>query len=139
MDLEKNKIPIWENYGRYRNDLDFIVGSLIAVSDRDYQLRVWYRSEGPEVDWRTESALSFDPQIAWFKKIVRDGTIQLSPAQIKGILRVNVMWSRFNRMMLNDPNCPEDELATELYKINHPYWEKVRKQAQYALSLIQKH
>lgn len=136
--MEKNKIPIWENYDRYLPELNFMMASLIGVSDREYQVRVWLNRIGEEVDWRSESALCFDDEISWFKKILRDGTIKLNSDQIKAILRVHAMWLRFVRLMLKDPDCPKDERGEEIYQLNHPYWEKICKQAQYALSLIEK-
>ena len=90
------------------------------------------------MDWRYESALSFDYEISWFKKNIRDGSLKLDPEQIKTILRVHAMWLHFVHLILEDPNCPDDESGMETYQFNHPYWEKICKQAQYALSLIEK-
>jgi hypothetical protein len=135
--MEKNKIPIWENVKDFSCDLQSLAEDLLAFSDKDYQLRVWYRAEGPEVDWYDEALLSFDTTIDWFKSAVRTGELKLSKAQVKAILRLHIMLSHFERTgPWND--CPVGGAEEQLFIIEQPYWDKIRKQAKYAFSLLKK-
>ena len=131
----KNKIPIWENKKLFLAELSFIITSLVAMSDKDYQSRIWHRAEGPEVDWYHESILTFDYEVEYFRELVRNGGLKLTKEQIKSILRVSIMSNRFKRLLnaIEKPKVWKDE---QLFIINHPYMEKIRRQAQQALSLI---
>lgn len=131
--MEKNKIPIWERKKDYPADLDFLVSHLLAISDRDYQLRVWCRAEGPEVDWYSERMLDFETGMDYFKSLLRNGKTSLNPSQVKAILRVYVMTLHFDNI---PEELPEDWTEQQLYIINHPYWQKIQRQAEYALSLL---
>lgn len=136
--MAKNKIPIWDNYDRYLSKIsENLIVSLIKASDREYQMRVWIRGEGPEMDDSHEASLCFDDDIDWFKRVLRRGELMLSCDQVKAILRVHVLWNRFDWKMQKERNVPKDWLEGELYMFNHPSWEKVCKQAEYALSLIE--
>src|SRR4030067_3257105 len=94
-DMEKNKDDwklFYENLEKqYPPEIDFLIVSLFTISDKDYQLRVWYRAEGPEEDWYDEAMLSFVAAIDYFKDLVRWGRTKLNKKQVKEILRVHVM------------------------------------------------
>jgi hypothetical protein len=131
--MRKNKIPIWDNKKDYPADLEFIVSSLLAISDREYQMRIWYKADGPEVDWYSECLLSFETGMDYFKTLLREGKTTLNPLQVKAILRVYVMARHFDNI---HEDIPKDWTEQQLYIINHPYWQKVRKQAAHTLSLL---
>ncbi len=131
--MERNKIPIWENKKDYPSYLDFLVSHLLAISDREYQLRVWCKAEGPEVDWYSERMLSFEAGMDYFKNLLRNGKTSLNSSQVKAILRVYVMTLHFDNI---PEELPEDWTEQQLYIINHPYWQKIQRQAEYALSLL---
>lgn len=131
--MEKNEIPIWENKKDYPSYLDFIVSHLLAISDRDFQLRIWCRTEGPEIDWYSERMLTFEAGMDYFKTLLREGKTSLNPLQVKAILRVQVMSRYFDN--IHEENL-EDWTEQQLHIVNHPYWQKVRKQAAHALSLL---
>jgi len=131
-------MPIWGKLKDYPEDIEGVVFSLLSRSDKDYQIRVWALAEGPEVDWYDESSLNFDNHIEFFKKDIRVGKVSLRCEQVKAILRVHVMCNHFEQNLMY--KVPENTPWTDeqLLIINHPYWDKIRKQATYALSLIRK-
>lgn len=135
--MENNKVPIWENYKNYLPEVKFLVECLLAISDRDFQVRVWANASGPEVDWYAECMLTFNDRIDYFKTLLKEKNLHLNAEQIKAILRVYVMGVCFERR-LDPKKIPKEWTASEMYIINHPYWEKVRKQAQRALQLLEK-
>lgn len=135
--MEKNKIPIWENYDRYLPETEFLLGNLLAISDRDYQVRVWANQLGPEVDCYNETLYSFESSIDCFKSLIREKKIQLSAKQIKAVIRIFAMWFCFERK-LEKEKIPEEWIDREMYIIDHPYWDKMRRQAQYALHLLKR-
>lgn len=135
--MTRNKIPIWENKKDYSADIDVIACSLLTISDREYQLRVWYRAEGPEVDWFEECLLNFDTEMDSFRHLLRKGETSLEPSQVRAILRVHIMTSHFCSILSRErENMPKGWSDGQLYIINHPYWQKMQKQAAYALSLL---
>ncbi len=127
--------PIWENKKFFRADLDFVVDDLLAISSREFQERIWVRAEGPEINWFEECFLSLEPPMDWLRYQIRKKEIVLSRVQIKAILRVWVMFNRFCTQGGAPPEGSswEDE---QLFYINHPYFDKIRKQADFALSLL---
>ncbi len=133
--MTKNEIPIWDNKNDYSADIGSVIVSLLAISDREYQLRVWYRTDGPEVDWFEECLLSFDTDMEYFRSLLRRGKTSLNPAQVKSVLRLHVMTNHFCKI-IRDEKLPEDWSEQQLYVINHPYWQKVQKQAAHTLSLL---
>lgn len=134
--VAKSKIPIWDNLKDCDDKLRGLLEEILILSDKDFQIRVWYRAEGPEMSWYDEFCLNFDYSIEFFKKNLREKKIILSPEQIKAILRVYVMHCHFAN--LPDPNYSKitDFAERHLYIINHPYWEKIRKKADDALKLL---
>lgn len=135
----KIKAPKWESYKDYPKDYELWVCRLISFSDKDYQLRVWHRCEGPEVDWYDESFISFDNLIEFLKDDIRKGKpIYFNVEQMKALLRLHAMLSRFTDM--DDPDFRKivDGADKQLYIINHPYFAKIRTHAEYTLSLMHK-
>lgn len=135
--MEKNKIPIWENYNHYLPEMKFLIGNLLAISDRDYQMRVWANQLGPEVDCYNETLYAFESSIDYFKSLIREKKIRLNTQQVKAIVRIYAMWFCFERKVEKE-KIPEEWIYREMYIIDHPYWNKIRRQAQYALSLLKK-
>jgi hypothetical protein len=131
---KRNRIPIWDLAKHYPENIRNLAQSLIAISNKEYQISIWVRGEGPEHDFYYECELQFDDEIEFFKKDIRSGELKLSPEQIKAIIRVHVMMDHFDRLpwSFKLPNNP----YYHLYIINHPYWQKVRKQAAHALELL---
>jgi hypothetical protein len=134
--MAKNKIPIWANFNDYPDIYARFVGDLIALSDKEYQLRVWYRIEGPEVDWQGETLEDFDLTIEFLKNDLRSKKITLTTAQIKALLRTHAMINKFERGDFTEYSKINDFCEQQLYIINHPYWNKIRKQAELALTLF---
>jgi len=81
--MTKTSEEIVESTHPVSADLSFIENHLSDISDRDYQLRVWHRAEGPEVDWYEESMLTFDTRIDYFESLLRKGKTSLKPEQVK--------------------------------------------------------
>lgn len=133
--MEKNKIPIWENTKFYSLKQPSLLGTILAISNRDFQIRVWAKALGPEMDWYTECMVGFDGDIEVFKSFLRDRVFVLTKKQVKAVLRLHAMCLHFDRH-LDAKEIPQDWYESEMYIIDHPYFEKIRKQAQYALSLF---
>lgn len=136
--MAKIKIPIWENLKDYPEELEFVVDSLLGFADRSFQLRIWTLGEGPEVDSHYESMLNFDDDINYLKYLIRRKEIHLTQEQIRAILRVHAMFNTFDRNAWAGDDVPKDWRGSNLYIIYHPYWIKLSKQAEYALSLLKK-
>jgi hypothetical protein len=132
----KNKIPIWENYKDYPDEYQNIINHLLSISDKEYQLRVWYRVEGPEMYWSDECIDDFDLANEFLKNDLRNRKITLSPTQIKALLRIHAMMNTFERRDHTEYNKIKDFCEQQLHIINHPYWDKIRKQAEFALTLF---
>lgn len=132
--MAKNKIPIWENLKNYRSDV-YVIGDLLALSDKDFQIRVWVYATLPEMDWYDECLLKFDDGIEFMKKDLRKGRLQLTPKEIKAVLRVHAMCDRFVRLV-DWKSVPEGWVEEQSYIINHPYFEKIRQKAAEALELF---
>ena len=131
----KNRDERNDNKNPSSADLEFIEKGLLVISDREYQLRVWHRADGPELDWYEECMLSFDTSIDYFESLLREGKTSLDPSQVKEILRVFVMGRHFDDILRYEA-VPEGWAEEQLYIIDHPYWRKIQKQAAYALSLL---
>jgi len=116
--------------------IDGVIDFLSTLADEAYQLRVWGGAEGPEVDWYDETIDLFDTQIDFFKNDLRHGVISLSKEQIKAVLRVLVMINHFERRLVPWGESPDGWCEEQLFVIEQPYWQKVRKQAAHALSLL---
>lgn len=137
--VQKNKIPVWDQAGDYSLNYPDLVTTLIVLSSKEDQLRIWVRQEGPEVDCSLESVIGFDDTLSYLKHLLRTKEVELSDDKIKAILRLHAMVTTFWRRAISDPASPEgDGPEWELYVIEHPYFEKIRKQAQHALSLLKK-
>lgn len=133
--MVKNKIPIWENLKDYPEELKFVVSSLLGFADRCFQLRIWTLGEGPEIDSHYDSMLNFDDDISYLKYLIRRKEVRLTQEQIRAILRVHAMHNTFDRNLC-EKDLPKGWISRHMYIINHPYWIKLSKQAQYALSLL---
>lgn len=118
-----------------RDDLDFIVNSLLAISSQEYQVKAWYRAEGREAEDYEERTLNFEADVDYLKDLLREKKIWLDPRQIRAILRVNVMSRHFNQLLSRE-TLPQEHGQLQFHIINHPYWLKIGRQATYALSLL---
>jgi metal-dependent hydrolase (beta-lactamase superfamily II) len=129
-----NRTTTWDVADAYPENLRNLVSSLIVLSDKDYQRRVWVKGEGSEHDFYYNRELLFDEDIDYFKKRIRKEELNLSPEQIKAVLRVHAMMDHFGGIewSFKLPNNP----YYHLYIINHPYWQKIREQASHALELL---
>lgn len=133
--MSKIKIPIWDNVLDFPIELENLGLMLLAVSDRNYQVRVWANAEGPEVEWFGEAFFDVELQTKYFKEEIRSGEIKPSREQIKAILRILIMFRRLDRSP-EFRTLPDDYYAREMAIIDNPYFEKIRKRAAYAASLI---
>ena len=137
--VEKSKIPVWVRAADYNLDYTNLISTLIVFSSKEDQWRIWVRQDGPEVGCSLEGVIGFDDSIRYFKHLLRTKEIQLSKDKIRAILRLHAMVTTFWRWANEDPASPDDGGPDwELYVIEHTYFEKIRKQAQYALSLLKK-
>ena len=133
--MSKIKIPIWDNAYDFPEELEDVGLMLLSLSDRDHQVRVWAKAEGPEVQWFGEAFFNVELQTQYFKNDIRNCEIKLSKEQIKAILRIEIMFKHFDRLP-ESRTFPDDFHERQMAIIDHPYFEKIRKRAAYAASLI---
>ena len=133
--MTPTKIPIWLHALEFPKELENLGLMLLSVSSREYQVRVWAKEEGPEFQWFDESYFNVELQTDCFKSDIRKGKYKLTKEQIKAVLKVLVMYRLFDRKPKIKP-FPEDHFEAEMAIIDDPYFEKIRKQAAYAASLI---
>ncbi|MEQ1664386.1 MAG: hypothetical protein ABL927_03320 [Bdellovibrionales bacterium] len=134
--MAKNKIPIWENFKDYPEVYSYIISTLLPISDKEYQLRVWYNAKGPEMHWSDECIDDFDLFNELLKNDLRNKKITLTSIQIKTLLRIHAMMNKFERRDFTEQNKINDFCERQLLVINHPYWDKIRKRAKFALTLF---
>lgn len=84
-----NTMIDWSKKTTLIGPLAFLYETLTDIASKEYQMRVWYRSWGSEIDWYEECSLVFDDQIDYLKQILREGKVRLTTLQIKAILRVH--------------------------------------------------
>src|SRR5690606_23703917 len=66
--MSKIKIPLWDNAWDFPEKLENVGLMLLAMSDRDFQVRVWAKAEGPEVEWFDEAYFDVELQTEFFKE-----------------------------------------------------------------------
>lgn len=96
------------------------------------------KSDGEErgVTDQYNQFLDYVEAVEHFKDGIRTGKLKVNEKQIKAILRVFVMLCRFGRMEWIGESPDHGWSEEHLNMMNQPYWAKICKQAEYALSLI---
>lgn len=133
--MSKIKTPIWDNGLDFPEELEQVGLMLLSLADRDYQVRVWAKAEGPEAEWFDEAFFNVELQTKYFKEEIRSGKIKLSREQIRAVLSMLIMFRHFDRLP-DLKSLPDDPYEYQMFLIDHPYFEKIRKRAAYAASLI---
>lgn len=134
----EEKIPTWDMFKEYSDEIASLLMILFCAANKNYQMRVWCRAEGPEVEWYAEWSFGFDNYVEDLDRELTEGKVPryLSKAHIERLYKIYYMVEEFEEKYCQAFPKAQTHEEGQLRVINHPEWDKIRQYAGETLQMI---